>query len=116
MRVWEEESAKSQSTSSSSSKSKSRATIKEERKMSSMDSTTVPRAPSAYMLFCRDERPKVLDPETGMKLPFVETTQRLATLWRECDDTVKEKYQQLAMIEKARLQQFHHDSTVTKHQ
>jgi topoisomerase IA-like protein len=117
MRMWEEESAKSQSTSSSSkSKSKSRATVKEERKMSSMESTTVPRAPSAYMLFCRDERPKVLDPKTEMKLPFVETTQRLATLWRECDDTVKEKYQQLAMIEKARLQQLHHDSTMTKHQ
>ena len=93
---------------SKSSKPKTHAVIGEKMvstESSSLSSSSVPRAPSAYMLFCRDERPKIVDPITGMKLPFVETTQRLAALWRDCDATVKEKYQQLVMIEKEKLHQ-----------
>ena len=119
MRVWQVEFMKSQegigvAHNSKLSRSKSQA-INREKKLSYEPSLpSVPRAPSAYMLFCRDERPKVVDPITGMKLPFVETTQQLAALWRECGASVKEKYQQLAAIEKEKIQQIQIDSTVTK--
>jgi DNA topoisomerase I len=58
------------------------------------------RSLSAYMIFCRETRPKMIDAITGTKLPFVETTQRLASLWRECDEPTKLKYQQMAAFEK----------------
>lgn len=119
MRIWQEEFIKSQKTDDSapnSESSKSNLQSSNGEKLSSTESSvsSVPRAPSAYMLFCRDERPKVLDPITGMKLPFVETTQRLAALWRECDANVKEKYQQLAAMEKAKLQRQHSDTYTPK--
>jgi DNA topoisomerase I len=63
-------------------------------------SSSVPRAPSAYMIFCRDNRPKMIDETTGTKLSFVETTQRLAALWRVCDEATKANYQQMAIAEK----------------
>ena len=111
MRVWQEEFMKTQpdgvAPSSKSSRSKSHAGTSDGEKVPS----SVPRAPSAYMLFCRDERPKIVDEVTGLKLPFVETTQRLAAIWRECDATVKEKYQELASAEKAKLQQQQSDSS-----
>ena len=120
MCAWQEEFMKSQESdvvTSNKKASKSKSQIEDGVKITSTtesSNSVVPRAPSAYMLFCRDERPKIIDPETGMKLPFVETTQRLAALWRECDATVKEKYQQLASIEKGKLQQQHSNAISTK--
>jgi DNA topoisomerase I len=68
----------------------------------SPDSKRKSRSLSAYMIFCRENRPKIVDTVTGAKLPFVETTQRLASLWRECDEAAKLKYQQMAALEKER--------------
>ena len=49
------------------------------------------RGPSAYMLFCADNRNAIVD-ETGKKLPLGETTKRLAKMWKECDEEVRNKY------------------------
>ena len=43
------------------------------------------RGPSAYMLFCAEHRNSVVD-ENGERLPFGETTKRLAQMWRECNE------------------------------
>jgi hypothetical protein len=67
------------------------------------------RAPSAYMLFCREYRPTMLD-QDGQKLPLGETTKRLASLWKECDDDARAKFQQQATEEKEQLQSASHHS------
>jgi hypothetical protein len=61
-----------------------------------------PRAPSAYMLFCREYRPTMLD-QDGQKLPLGETTKRLASLWKECDEDARAKFQRQAAEEKELL-------------
>jgi hypothetical protein len=57
------------------------------------------RVPSGYMLFCSDYRRTIVDAD-GNKLPFGETTKRLAELWRECDPVIKAKYYALSEDEK----------------
>ena len=61
-----------------------------------------PKAPSAYMLFCREFRPTIVD-DAGEKLPFGETAKRLAAKWRECDEETKAKFQALAAEEKEKI-------------
>jgi pyruvate formate-lyase activating enzyme-like uncharacterized protein len=61
-----------------------------------------PRAPSAYMLFCREYRPTMID-QNGQKLPLGETTKRLANLWKECDEDRRAKFQRQAAEEKEQL-------------
>jgi hypothetical protein len=57
------------------------------------------RGPSAYMLFCADNRNSIVD-DTGKKLPLGETTKRLAKMWKECDEEVRNKYMIQAEQEK----------------
>ena len=52
---------------------------------------TVKRSPSAYMLFCQDNREKV-SVTAGEKLRFGDVTKRLAKLWNECDEEIKDDY------------------------
>lgn len=54
------------------------------------------RGKSAYMLFCAENRPFMVDSTTGAKLPLGEATKRLAALWRECDEKRKDKYREMA--------------------
>ena len=61
-----------------------------------------PRAPSAYMLFCRDRRPHLVDSD-GNKLPFGEAAKKLAELWENLDDKSRAEFQQQAAIEKEKL-------------
>lgn len=65
------------------------------------------RAPSAYMLFCREYRPTMTD-QDGQKLPLGETTKRLASLWKECDEDARAKFQRQATEEKEQLQSASH--------
>ena len=57
------------------------------------------RAPSAYMLFCKQMRPTLVD-ENGEKLPFGDAAKRLGNLWKESDDETRRKFQDLAKGEK----------------
>ena len=57
------------------------------------------RGKSAYMLFCAEKRPLMVDEVTGEKLPFGDAAKRLASLWHECDDATKEKFRQMASKE-----------------
>jgi topoisomerase IA-like protein len=54
------------------------------------------RSPSAYMLFCKEFRPTIVDAD-GNKLPLGETTKRLAVLWKSCDTATRERFDQLAL-------------------
>lgn len=60
------------------------------------------RAPSAYMLFCKEFRASVVD-DDGNKLPLGETTKRLASMWKSCDSETRTKFEQMARDEKASL-------------
>lgn len=62
------------------------------------------RAPSAYMLFCSEYRKTIVD-DQGNKLPFGETTKRLAQMWKECDAETKTRFQEQAAEEKTKLLQ-----------
>jgi HMG (high mobility group) box/Topoisomerase C-terminal repeat len=62
----------------------------------------VRRAPSAYMLFCKDKRHLIVD-DSGTKLPFGETTKLLAEMWRECDVETRAAFNELAACEKEKL-------------
>jgi hypothetical protein len=57
------------------------------------------RAPSAYMLFCSENRKTIVD-DVGEKLPFGETTKRLAQLWKECDEDTRRRFEDQAAREK----------------
>ena len=61
-----------------------------------------PRAPSAYMLFCKDLRSTIVDPD-GKSLPLGETTKRLAEMWKNCDSLTRAKYESKAAEEKEKL-------------
>ena len=58
------------------------------------------KAPSAYMMFCRQYRPTLVD-DKGDKLSFGEATKRLAAMWRECDEETKAWFQIIAVDETA---------------
>ena len=64
--------------------------------------TKTPRAPSAYMMFCSDNR-KNVSKEDGSKPNFGETTKLLAAMWKEIDDNTRSEYQQRAAEEKEKL-------------
>jgi DNA topoisomerase-1 len=61
-----------------------------------------PRAPNAYILFCREHRHTIVD-QDGVKLPLGETTKRLAALWNVCDEETRAQFQQQASEEKEKL-------------
>lgn len=61
------------------------------------------RAASAYVLFCREFRPLMVDESTGKKLPLGEATKRLASRWRDSDNETKAKFHQLPEEEKEKL-------------
>lgn len=63
---------------------------------------TTKRAPSAYMIFCRETRGEIVD-ENGEKLPLGETTKRLAKLWKEIDIGSRAKFHAMAAEEKEKL-------------
>jgi DNA topoisomerase-1 len=63
-----------------------------------------PRPPSAYLLFCKEFRPSVLD-DDGNKLPLGETTKRLASMWKSSDSKIREKFEQLALEEREKVGQ-----------
>ena len=71
---------------------KAPSTKKTSKKTSTRKAT---RAPSAYMLFCSEHRKTIVD-DKGEKLPFGETTKRLAQMWRECDDETRARFQEQA--------------------
>jgi hypothetical protein len=50
------------------------------------------RAPSAYMIFCRDNRDKVSITADGERLRLGDVTKHLAKLWKECDEEKKDVY------------------------
>ena len=63
------------------------------------------RAPSAYMLFCKEHRSTAaINKTSGEKLSLGDTTKVLASMWRACDDDTKAKFQQLARDHKAQLE------------
>lgn len=64
------------------------------------------RGPSAYMLFCAEHRPSIVD-ENGNKLPLGETTKRLAKMWKECTDDTRAKFMAEAEKQKGLLQDSH---------
>jgi len=49
------------------------------------------RGLSGYMLFCAKHRSSIVD-ENGNKLSLGETTKRLATLWKNCEDTTRNQF------------------------
>jgi DNA topoisomerase-1 len=59
------------------------------------------RSPSAYILFCRENRPSLLTRD-GEKPSFAEASKLLATMWKECEDSVRLRFQQQAEEEKHR--------------
>lgn len=64
--------------------------------------TKLPRAPSAYMLFCSENRKNVVN-DDGSKPTFGETTKLLAGKWKTLDDESKKRFHQQAAEEKQRL-------------
>jgi phage host-nuclease inhibitor protein Gam len=60
------------------------------------------RAPSAYMLFCSENRKTIVD-DNGKKLPFGETTKRLAQMWKECDEDTRRRFEDQAAREKQEM-------------
>ena len=62
------------------------------------------RAPSAYMLFCSENRKTIVD-ASGGTLPFGDTTRRLAELWKDCDPAIRAKFDTQAAEAKKQQQQ-----------
>ena len=71
--------------------------------MSAKDKEGTVRPPSAYMLFCKEVRPQLVDETTGEKLAFGEASKRIAVLWNECDDKTRQRFETMAAEEKERL-------------
>lgn len=65
---------------------------------------TSTRAPSAYMLFCSENRKHIVD-DKGEKLPFGETTKKLAQQWKDADEETKAYFQNQADEGKKKLMQ-----------
>jgi len=55
-------------------------------------STRAKRPPTAYMLFCSENRASVATDEDGKNLGLGQRTKRLATMWKDCDDTCRIPY------------------------
>ena len=67
--------------------------------------TKVPRAPSAYMLFCQERRPaltETLKASLGPGFKYTVVMTKLGEEWRELSDGAKVKYQDMAAAEKAK--------------
>ena len=60
------------------------------------------RAPSAYIIFCRETRSEIVG-EDGQTLPLGETTKRLADRWNNMDPSSKAKWIERANEEKEKL-------------
>jgi len=60
------------------------------------------RAPTAFILFCNDERPKLQKEHPEMK--FGELGKHLGELWNACGDKQKKKYTEKSLKEKERYQ------------
>lgn len=60
------------------------------------------RPPSAYMLFCKEFRASLTD-ENGEKLSLGEGSKRLASMWKSCDTSTREKFENLALEEKEKM-------------
>ena len=61
------------------------------------------RAPTAYMLFCSENREKAVGMD-GKKLNFGETAKRLAEMWKACDEDTKAKFQTMAADAKKNIE------------
>jgi HMG (high mobility group) box/Topoisomerase C-terminal repeat len=71
-------------------------------KSSPKKKSSTKRAPSAYMIFCRETRHEIVD-DKGEKLPLGETTKRLAQMWKELDTGTRAKFDAMAAEEKESL-------------
>jgi len=60
------------------------------------------RGPTAYILFCSEYRADIVD-EDGNKLPLGETNKRLARMWKDCDDDVRQRFVKEAEKQKLAL-------------
>jgi DNA topoisomerase I len=89
-------------TASAVNASKPKKTVSLEQTVTTEQNKPKQRAPSAYMLFCKEYRPIVA--ESGQKLTFGETVQRLASLWRDCDEEVKQRFQNLAAEKRIQME------------
>ena len=63
---------------------------------------SAPRAKTAYMLFCMDNRKNVAT-DDGSKPSFGETTKLLAKMWKSCDAETRSAYDERAAAEKEKL-------------
>jgi len=79
-----------------------RTAAKKTAKKLSIKKTKAKRAPSAYMIFCRETRNEIVDHE-GNKMPLGETTKQLAQRWKNCDTETREKFVVIAAEEKEKL-------------
>jgi len=61
------------------------------------------RAPTAFILFCHDERPKLIKENPSMK--FGDVGKHLGQMWQTCDEKQKKKYNEKALKEKKRYEQ-----------
>ena len=78
---------------------KRKASPKRARSKKATQKSPSKRTPSAYMLFCKEFRASIVD-DKGQKLPLGETTKRLASMWKSCDDETRKRFETLAQEEK----------------
>jgi DNA topoisomerase-1 len=64
------------------------------------------RSPSAYMLFCRENRPSLITKQ-GAKPSLAEASKLLANMWKDCDDATRLRFQQQVEEEKQRQRSDH---------
>ena len=83
---------KSSGGSSSAKKSKAGKKTKKDK---------VPRAPTSFMLFCKDRRPDAVKKHPS--LSFTEMGAKLGEMWRESSEQTKNKYMRLAAEAKAAM-------------
>ena len=100
---------KTKNETKSKSKQASKRNVGASRKSASRRnaSKSTKRAPSAYMLFCSDNRLKIVDElmaaSGGIKPGLGAVTKELAKQWNECQDESREKYAEIAAEEKRKL-------------
>jgi hypothetical protein len=75
----------------------------EEKKKSKSKKTGVKRAPSSYMLFCKDNREKIKEENPDIK--FGDITKTLGQMWRDLSDKKKQKYVERANEMKEELKE-----------
>lgn len=76
--------------------------IKSKQKNATSTKKKSKRAPSAYMIFCRETRHEIVD-ENGDKLPLGETTKILAERWKNRDEATRARFDAMAAEEKEKL-------------